>query len=110
MDLLGLAPDLQEALRFRRLLEQEPEQNRPIVARDLYRWLGSPDFTGVSDLDALSPAEQPRLRRSLHDIRAGPRWAFIERGSRRSAGRGGSYANRPEGISTKGGTAGTWPP
>src|SRR6185295_9496373 len=51
---------LQAALNVRRqLFEKEPEKSHLLVARDLYRWLGSPDCTAVRDPDALARLPDP---------------------------------------------------
>jgi hypothetical protein len=48
-------PRRHEPCRFRhRLLEQQPETTRWIVAYDMPRWLEDPDFAGVRGPDALA--------------------------------------------------------
>jgi hypothetical protein len=51
----------------RRLLEQEPEPNRWVVACDLPYWLGDPDFDGVRGPDALGrlPAAERQAWQTL---------------------------------------------
>jgi tetratricopeptide (TPR) repeat protein len=65
---------------WRRLLEKEPDKDRPAVAQQMQHWLADPDFAGVrgaAALGKLPEAERPQWQKL---------WAEIESLQHRAAG------------------------
>jgi hypothetical protein len=78
-----------------RLLEQEPEKARWVVADDLQRWLGDSDFDGVRGPDALGQlpgAERQAWQELWADVADTLAWAMGRTPDRRLASRHGPVA------------------